>query len=118
MADDRGEVWWGPAPHKAGPSYRPWVIISDTAHPFSQTECIVLALTTQRHADGIEIPDTAWMRGGSNTDSFISPWYVTTIKYRDFDRQQGTLAQSLVTTAVEALHDYTPLSAEDSPPES
>lgn len=112
MSDDRGEVWWGPAPHKSGPSYRPWMIISDASHPFSRTECIVLALTTQPHAAGIKVPDTAWVRGGSNKDSYISPWYVTTIKYRDFDRQQGTLAQRIVTTTVETLHGYTPRSVD------
>ena len=112
MPDDRGDVWWGTAPHKSGPSYRPWVIISDTTHPFSHTECIVLAMTTQRHTAGIEVPDTAWVRGGSEKDAYISPWYVTTIKYRDFDRQQGTLAQNIVTAAIADLHSYTSFPAD------
>ncbi|WP_277999967.1 type II toxin-antitoxin system PemK/MazF family toxin [Halocatena marina] len=109
MGYDRGDVWWGPAPHKSSPSYRPWVIISDTTHPFSHTECIVLALTTQQHAAGIKVPTTAWVQGGSEKPSYISPWYITTIKYRDFDRQQGTLAQHIIAATVEDLHGYTPL---------
>ena len=107
MDHDRGEVWWGPAPHEAGPSYRPWVIVSDSTHPFSDIECIGLALTSQRHADGIRVPDGDWVRGGSNTRSYISPWYVATIKHRDLDRQQGRLAATLVDAAIERLHQYT-----------
>ncbi|MFC7076093.1 type II toxin-antitoxin system PemK/MazF family toxin [Haloarcula halophila] len=108
MVYEQGDVWWGPAPHKSGPSYRPWVIVSDDGHPFSHTECIALAMTTQQHAGGIPVPDDAWIQGGAQTDSYISPWYTTTIKHRDLDNQQGTISLSLVTEAVDELHRYTP----------
>lgn len=108
MAGHRGEVWWGPAPHKPGPAYRPWLVVSDDSHPFAHTECIGLGMTTTEHAEGIAVPDAAWVAGGSNVDSYISPWYVTTLKLRDLDNHQGTIDPELVTTAVEALHGYTP----------
>lgn len=108
MNGNQGEVWWGPAPHKSSPAYRPWVIISDTRHPFSETECIALGMTTQRHSAGIEVPDGAWIRGGADAQSYISPWYVATLKYADLDRQQGALSTGIVTDAIEALHEYTP----------
>jgi hypothetical protein len=107
MTYDRGEVWWGPAQHKSSPSYRPWVLVSDTGHPFAHTESIALAMTTQPHAEGIEVPDAAWDRGGSQKDAFVSPWYAVTIKHRDLDRQQGSLADPVVAEAVEKLHRYT-----------
>ncbi len=66
-------------------------------------------MTTQNHADGITVPDEAWVQDGSQKDAYVSPWYVTTIKQRDLDNQQGKLANSLVADAVEALHGYTPL---------
>lgn len=106
MAYDPGEVWWGPAPHKSGPSYRPWVLISESTHPFSDTECIALAMTTQPHPSGIDVADGDWVKGGSEKDSYISPWYVTTIKYRDIDRHQGELDPNIVASAVEDLHAY------------
>lgn len=109
MAYMQGEVWWGPAPHKADPAYRPWLLISDNSHPFANVECIAVGMTTQNHPDGIVVPDEAWVRGGSQKDAYISPWYVTTIKQRDLDNLQGELANSLVAVAVEAVHDYTPL---------
>lgn len=107
MTYTQGEVWWGPAPHKSDPAYRPWLVVSDTSHPFADVECIAVGMTTQEHSGGISVPDEAWVRGGSQKDAYISPWYVTTIKQRDLDNQQGELAQSLVADAVEALHGYT-----------
>lgn len=104
---ERGDVRWGPAPHKDSPAYRPWVIISNTSHPFSHTESIALAMTTRDHEGGITVPDGAWVRGGSEKQSYISPWYVATIKYRDFDRHQGSLRTHLVDNAVERMHSYT-----------
>jgi len=85
------------------------VIVSDESHPFSNTECIGLAMTTTEHTGAISVPDGAWLEGGSNTESYISPWYATTIKHRDFDRQQGTLSSSVVAEAVSAFHEYTPI---------
>lgn len=102
-----GEVWWGPALHKSSPAYRPWVIVSTDTHPFADTECIAVAMTTQQHAEGIPVPDDAWIRGGSNKQAYISPWYVTTIKHRDCDRQQGALEDELIAEAIEQLHAYT-----------
>lgn len=83
------------------------MIVSDDTHPFSHVECIAVAMTTQQHSDSIAVPDTAWVQGGSNTQSYISPWYVVTIKQSDFDRCQGKLEQQIVSEAIRDLHAYT-----------
>ena len=103
----RGEVWWGPAPFKSSAA-RPWLVVSDERHPFSHAECLALALTTREYAEGITVPDEAWTEGGADVQSYVSPWFVTTIKLRELEDQQGTLAPELVTRAVEALHGYAP----------
>jgi mRNA-degrading endonuclease toxin of MazEF toxin-antitoxin module len=109
MTERRGEVWWGPAPHKSSPAYRPWLVLSGRNHPFADVECIVVAMTTQRHSQGIEVPESGWVRGGSEKDAYISPWYVATLKLSDLDNQQGELRSSLVDTAIEELRSYVPL---------
>ena len=81
--------------------------MSDTSHPFADDECIVVGLTTQQHPESISVPDSAWVRGGSEKDAYISPWYLTAIKHRDLDHQQGTLSASLLSAAVDTLHRYT-----------
>ncbi|GAB3688527.1 hypothetical protein GCM10028857_22770 [Salinarchaeum chitinilyticum] len=84
------------------------MIVSDGTTPFADVEAVALAMTTQDHDAGIPVPETAWIRGGSRTDAFVSPWYVTTIKYRDLDDRQGTLDGDIVTSAVERLHEFVP----------
>lgn len=107
MPVEKGDVWWGPAPHKSAPSYRPWLVVSDDSHPFARNECICVALTTQQHPRGVSIPDDAWVRGGSQKPAYVSPWYVATMKHRDFDDQQGELSDKIVDAAVRELHEYT-----------
>lgn len=103
----QGEVWWGPAPQKSDAAYRPWLIISNSSHPFSDVECIGAGMTTQRHPDAIPIPDDAWVSGGSRKEAYVSPWYVTTIKRRDLDNPQGTLAESIVADTLDVLQQCT-----------
>ncbi|WP_459194534.1 type II toxin-antitoxin system PemK/MazF family toxin [Halosimplex sp. J119] len=107
----RGDVHWGPAPHKDTPAYRPWLILSTDSHPFADEECICVAMTTQAHDEGIPVTDDAWTAGGSAKQAYVSPWYVATIKHAAFDRQQGALADSLVDRVVATLHEYTPESS-------
>lgn len=64
-------------------------------------------MTTQQHEGAVTVPDDRWKRGGSRKQSYISPWYVTTIKHRDFDRKQGVLKSELISTAVSDLSGYT-----------
>lgn len=83
------------------------MIASEDSHPFSHTESIALAMTTQRHEGAIPIRTDDWNEGGSNEETYISPWYVTTINHRDFDRQQGTIRPERVSEAIDELHVYT-----------
>lgn len=69
----------------------------------------MVALTRTGHDDGIAVPDDAWTAGGSETQSYVFPWYVTTIKTRTFDRHQGHLEAACVSRVVETLHEYVPV---------
>lgn len=108
MTARRGDVRWGPAPQKSSPSYRPWLVVSDGSAPFADEEAIVVALTTRAHDSGIAVSDEAWIRGGSRRDAHVSPWYVATMKHRDFEDLQGELAEDLVSDVARELHGYVP----------
>ncbi|MCH7659275.1 MAG: type II toxin-antitoxin system PemK/MazF family toxin [Euryarchaeota archaeon] len=107
-AHSRGNVWWGPAPYKSSAAYRPWLILNTPDHPFAETECVAVALTTQQHTESVRVPDEAWTVGGSRKQSYVSPWYVTTIKLHTLDRRQGQLSAELVGAVIERLHEYIP----------
>lgn len=109
MPVSRGDVRWGPAPHKASQAYRPWLVVSTDAHPFADQECIAVALTTLAHDEGISVRCDDWDEGGAETKSYASPWYVTTVKIRTFDRHQGRLVPAFVNRVVEALRGYVPV---------
>ena len=65
-------------------------------------------MTTQNHPDGIAVPEEAWVQGGSEEDAYVSPWYVTTIKQRDLNNQQGELTNPLVADVIDTLRSYIP----------
>lgn len=96
----------GPAPHKPGSAYRPWLVVSTGDHPVASAECIAVALTTTAHDAGLAVPEDAWVRGGSDVDSYASPWYVTTVKTRTLDRFQGRLGSSFVDRVASSLSGY------------
>lgn len=83
--------------------------MSTDVHPFADEECIAVGLTTTVHDQGIAVPDDSWTTGGSQTQSYVSPWYVTTIKTHTFDRYQGHLQPEFVSQVVSALHEYVPV---------
>lgn len=106
---ERGEVWWGQAPFKGEGIYRPWLVVSTPSHPFAGEECIALALTTTDHEEGLGISKGAWVSEPPEVNSFVSPWYVATLKLRELDRQQGRLDDGFVSQAVRRFHDYVPI---------
>jgi mRNA-degrading endonuclease toxin of MazEF toxin-antitoxin module len=105
---ERGEVWWGQAPFKNQGVYRPWLVVSTTTHPFADEECIAVGLTTTDHEEGMSISTEVWLSGEPDVDSYVSPWFVATLKLRTLERKQGRLEDWIVTDVVQRLHEYVP----------
>ena len=102
----RGTVVWHPAPFKQPPRERPFLILSDSSHPFHESEYAVVGLTTTNRPPAIELTASDWTAGSPGTDSYASPWYVFTIKHTDIKRAKGALATSAtdrVATAVGSM---------------
>lgn len=109
MSDDpfrRGDVVWHPAPFKAPPKERPFVILSDESHPFHGAEHAAVGLTRTNRPPAIELDADAWELGFPGGESYASPWYVFTIKHADIIRPKGALtdaATDRVATAVGSM---------------
>lgn len=54
----------------------------------------------------MEIPETAWIKGGTPAQTQIIPWSVETLEHGDVDHWQGTLDNDFVATAVTELVGY------------
>lgn len=87
----RGDVVWHPAPFKRAPKERPFLVLSDAAHPFHGSEYAVVGLTRTNRPPAIVLNDRAWAVGNPGSDSYASPWYVFTIKHVDVIRPKGAL---------------------------
>lgn len=104
---ERGDVVYGDDPFKGEEDARPWVIVSNHEDkPFHGEQYIALTLTTKSWMDGmIDIPETAWVRGGTPEQSRIVPWGVQSIDADDIDFWQGTIEEGVLEKAVSALTD-------------
>ena len=102
---ERGDVVYGDDPFKSAEAARPWVVVSNhEGRPFHGEQYLALTLTTRSWMDGlVEIPDPAWVRGGTPKTSRIVPWGVRSLARSDVDRWQGRLREDIVDEAVDAL---------------
>ena len=99
----RGDVVWHLAPFKAPPKERPFLILSDSSHPFHGTEYAVVGLTRANRPPAIALERSAWDTGTPGSDSFVSPWYVFTIKHTDILRPKGALTQAVTDRVASAV---------------
>lgn len=102
---ERGDVVYGDDPFKSAEAARPWLVVSNhEGRPFHGEQYLALTLTTRSWMDGlVEIPDPAWVRGGTPKTSRIVPWGVQSLARGDVDRWQGRLREDVVDEAVDAL---------------
>lgn len=93
-AFERGHVVWHDGLFRG--SDRPWLVVSDEEHPFHGEEYLVVGITTTERDDAFELRDDDWTVGGLPRQSYVSPWFVTTIKHASISRGVGELDPSLV----------------------
>jgi len=103
-AFDRGDVIWHPGLFKT--SGRPWLVLSTDNHPFHGEEYLVVGITTTPRPAAIELSTTAWELGGLPKDSYVSPWFVTTIKHSDIEQGIGRVSADACTTILQDVRDY------------
>jgi len=101
---DRGHVVWHPGLFRNGG--RPWFVVSDDRHPFHGQEYIVAGITTTDRSEAIELTADSWSVGGLPKTSYVSPWFLTTLKHPTIDRGVGMVTAETVETVVGDVADY------------
>lgn len=104
-AFDRGHVVWHDGLFRG--SDRPWLVVSDDTHPFHGEEYLVVGITTTRRDEAIELTNQDWRVGGLPDQSYVSPWFVTTIKHASISRGVGALEDELVDDIIADVERYT-----------
>lgn len=106
-AFERGDVAWHPALSKDDPDAgRPFVVLSDDRHPFSSEEYVVAALTTVSRPEALPLAETDWVHGGTPRDSYVSPWYVMSLKDANFEAGIGSLHETTVDRVAREVTSY------------
>lgn len=101
---DRGHVVW----HDGlfGQSGRPWLVVSADGHPFHGEEYVVAGITTTERTDTVALSEEAWAVGGLPHESYVSPWFLTTLKHADIHRGVGELTDSTVEAILDEVTEY------------
>lgn len=104
-AYSRGAVVKGPDLFGSS-SYRPWVSVNTTEHPFHTQEGLWVAVTTTGRSQAIPLGDDDFTSGGLPKTSYANPWNVTTIKTADMGAVEGVLDEDVVDRIVTDAATY------------
>lgn len=107
MAYQRGDIVRADAPFSSSSSWRPWLIISNTTHPFNGTEYVAVLVTTSARPEAIELEGQHFTAGGLPQQSYVNPWNPISLKDAAIHRRQATVVATLAEQASQALREYT-----------
>lgn len=85
---------------------RPWLIVNNDSHPFSDEQFVAVAISTKTYEDSIALNPDVWTVGGVPRQSFVSPWAVHSPRIEDLVAWQGRLTDEFVRDVVTALETY------------
>lgn len=86
--------------------YRPYVRLSDDAHPFHGEEALFAAVTTTHRSDAIPITDEDFTTGGLPRESYVDPWTIVSIRTGDIDGREGMLVGRTVEKVAREAASY------------
>jgi len=101
---DRGHVIWHDGLFNA--DGRPWLVVSDDRHPFHGEEYLVVGVTTTERENAVQLTGEEWKIGGLPRTSYVSPWFLTTLKHADVSQGVGMIAETTVETVLRAVRRY------------
>ena len=93
-------------------SYRPYVCVTHSSHPFSDEEGLFVAVTTTRRSAAVRLTEDDFEDGGLPRESYVSPWTVATINHTEIEEKEGSLTQMSVERIAEESAGYLGVSVE------
>lgn len=101
---ERGDVVWHDGLFKT--SARPWFVLSNDDHPFHGEDYLVAGITTTERKQAIELTAESWAIGGLPKTSYVSPWFLTTLKHADIDQGVGSVTDAVCTVVLDSARSY------------
>ncbi|MEF8757720.1 MAG: hypothetical protein V5A33_05750 [Halobacteriales archaeon] len=107
MQPVRGDVVRSSDPFKQGADHqRPWLVVSNEAHPFSDEQFVAVAVSTKEYVESLPFRESVWEVGGVPRDSFVAPWAVHSPRLEDLETWQGRVTDEFVDRVVTVLERY------------
>lgn len=107
MQPKRSDVVRSQDPFKLGTDrQRPWLIVSNDAHPFQGEQYLAVAISTKQYDQSIPLEPAVWEVGGVPRQSFVSPWAVHSPRTEDVLTWQGRVTDEFTDRVVSQLDTY------------
>lgn len=108
----RGSVVVAADPYGHTPR-RPYLILSDEAHPFAGEQYIAAGITTKEYPPSISL-EGQFVEGGLSEQSFVSPWAVVSLREADIERAVAIVDQTVTRAAAGQLARFVGYESTDS----
>lgn len=92
---------------------RPYLILSDEAHPFAGEQYIAAGITTKEYPPSVSL-EGRFVEGGLSEDSFVSPWAVVSLREADIERAVAIVDQTAPRAVAEQLGRFVGYAPTDS----
>lgn len=109
-AYSRCDVFWGASLYKSvdngingEPNDVPYLVISNSSHPFHGEDYVVLRLTTRPREISYHITEEDWQTGYPGEDSFVRTWNPMVFDSVMISDKQGRLKQHVVDRIVQSM---------------
>lgn len=109
MKVEQGDVIIGPD-FIGGNQRRPFIVINNENHPFSEEECLVVLVTTTEREEAIPLPKEKFAEGELPKESYASPWTITTLKNSAIQDRLGKLKAETLKEINNKISKYTEIS--------
>lgn len=87
-------------------SQRPYLLVSNSTHPFFGNEYVGVVVTTKFRDEAIPLRKSAYRRGSLPRESFLNPWNPVTLKAVMIGKHAATVREAVVRNAVQSLNQY------------
>jgi mRNA-degrading endonuclease toxin of MazEF toxin-antitoxin module len=88
-----------------GGDTRPYLVVSNTTHPFGDEENVAVVITTTEREEAIPLAGE-YVEGELPYESFVSPWSPVTLKHATIDKRVAHVSREVVSKAADALYGY------------
>lgn len=104
---DRGDMVWAEDPYKMETRTRPWLIISNTDHPYLGTEYLATPLTTKQDPRRVRVAPEDFIEGGLKEVSYVTAWTYTSLREDNMEEVAGIVKDYIVDEVRETFMRFT-----------